>query len=130
MLQLPTGDAERGLGEGHHSIYLPVWFQTTRGPWTTFGGGGYRFNAGAGRRNVWAGGWSLLYQFTDKLQMGGEVFGSTRAALDGQSMIGFHLGGTYRLGEHFALLFSAGHGLKHAPQTNAGATYVGLRQTF
>ena len=44
LLELPTGDQNRGLGAGHTQVFLPVWVQKTLGGWTTYGGGGYWIN--------------------------------------------------------------------------------------
>jgi hypothetical protein len=44
MLVVPTGDSERGLGNGRAWAKLPVWAQKSWGPWTTYGGGGYAIN--------------------------------------------------------------------------------------
>ncbi|HJT25075.1 MAG TPA: transporter, partial [bacterium] len=38
-LDLPTGDASKGLGTGTTRLMIPVWFQKSWGPWTTYGGG-------------------------------------------------------------------------------------------
>jgi hypothetical protein len=40
LVELPTGDAARGLGAGHPQVFLPLWLQKSSGPWTTYGGGG------------------------------------------------------------------------------------------
>jgi hypothetical protein len=130
MLELPTGSARRGLGAGSHSIYLPLWLQTTRGNWTFFGGGGYWLDNGDNARNTWAGGATLLYQISERLQFGGELYGSGARTVDGRTTLGANLGGVYQLEGGMALLFSAGHGLKNASTTNQGALYLGLRTTY
>ena len=38
LLELPTGDRERGLGSGYAHVFLPLWLQKSIGPWTTYGG--------------------------------------------------------------------------------------------
>jgi hypothetical protein len=130
MLELPTGSARRNLGAGARSVYLPVWLQTTRGAWTVFGGGGYRKSAAPDAHNAWAGGLTLLYQASDRLQLGGEVFGSTRDADEARGSVGFNLGGVYRMAHGLGLLFSVGHGLRNAGATNRGAAYLGIRATY
>ena len=57
LVELPTGDAARGLGAGHAQVFLPLWLQKSSGPWTTYGGGGYWINPGAGNRNWGLVGW-------------------------------------------------------------------------
>lgn len=130
MLDLPTGSARRGLGAGAHSVYLPLWLQTTRGRWTVFGGGGYWLDHGSGARNAWAGGVTALYEVNENLQLGGEFFGGTRRRVDEGGATGFNLGGTWQLRKGLALLFSAGHGLHNAAQSDQGAVYLGLRTSF
>src|SRR5437763_7995550 len=112
MLELPTGSARRGLGAGNHSVYLPLWLQTTRGHWTVFGGGGYWLDYGVGARNAWAGGVTALYEVNERLQLGGELYGSTRHHVDEVTATGFSVGGVLQLRDGLALLFSAGHGVR------------------
>jgi hypothetical protein len=130
MLELPTGSAHRGLGAGAHSVFLPLWAQTTRGNWTVFGGGGYRRDSQTDARNSWAGGVTVLYQVSERLQVGGEVFGSTRSTAEGRASIGTNFGGVVDLGGGLALLFSAGHGLRNARASDQGAVYLGLRVAY
>jgi hypothetical protein len=77
LVELPTGDAKRGLGAGYVQAFLPVWVQKDFGKWTTYGGGGYWINPGPGNRNYWYAGWLLQRQLTDKLAIGAEVFHPT-----------------------------------------------------
>lgn len=130
MLELPTGSARRNLGAGAHSFYLPLWAQTTRGPWTVFGGGGYWRNSAPDARNAWAGGLTVLYQLSDRLQFGGEVFGTTPNSADGRASVGTNFGGVYQVAHDLSLLFSIGHGLRNASATNKGAAYLGVRVSY
>lgn len=127
--EAPTGNARRGLGAGAPSVYLPFWLQWTGGGWTTFGGGGYWIDSGAGRRNAWAAGWVALYQFTPDLQLGGEVFARTAEAVGAHGAVGFNVGGTYDLRKDGALLFSVGRGIVNASYTDETAWYLGIRIT-
>jgi len=129
LYQAPTGNARRGLGAGAPSVSLPFWLQWSGGGWTTYGGGGYWIDSGAGRRNAWAGGWLALYQFTPGLQLGGEVFARTADTVGARGSAGFNVGGTYDLSDEAALLFSAGRGIANASNTNEAAWYLGLRIT-
>ncbi len=110
LVELPTGDAARGLGAGHTQAFLPLWVQKDIGKWTTYGGGGYWLNPGAGNRNYWFTGWLLQRQLTDSLALGGEIFHQTVGMVQGDASSGFNLGGIYDFAEHFHLLFSAGRG--------------------
>jgi len=110
LVEIPTGDARRGLGAGYTQAFLPVWVQKDFGKWTTYGGGGYWINPGPGNRNYWFFGWTLQRQVTDKLALGGEVFHQTSNVVGRGGSTGFNLGGVYDLTDHYHLLFSAGHG--------------------
>lgn len=130
LYETPTGNADRNLGAGNASIYLPVWVQTTRGRWLSFGGGGYWINSGNRSRNGWAGGYCAMYQVTDALQLGGEVFAKTPSVIDGRRTAGFNVGGDLALGKNYALLFSAGRGLINIETTNQASMYFGLRASY
>lgn len=110
LLELPTGQAKRGLGAGYTQAFLPVWIQKDIGKWTTYGGAGYWINPGPGNRNYWYGGWLLQRQVTAKLMLGGEVFHTTSSVVGRSGSSGFNLGGQYDVTEHDHLLFSAGRG--------------------
>lgn len=130
LLELPTGSARRKLGAGAPSVYLPLWAQTTRGPWTVFGGGGYWRYSAHDAKNAWAGGLTVLYQVSERLQFGGEIFGTTPTSVDGRASAGVNFGGVYRIKPDLSLLFSAGHGVHNAAASNAGAAYFGVRVTY
>ncbi len=110
LVELPSGDARRGLGAGYVQAFLPVWVQKDFGKWTTYGGGGYWINPGAGNRNYWYVGWELQRQVTKTLMLGAEVFHTT-SSMEGRSGVtGFNVGGQYDFDDHHHLLFSAGRG--------------------
>lgn len=53
LVEIPTGEQNEGLGNGHLQFFVPLWIQKTFGEWTAFGGAGYWINTGAHRRNAW-----------------------------------------------------------------------------
>jgi hypothetical protein len=135
LVELPTGDAKRGLGGGYVAAFLPVWVQKDFGDWTTYGGGGYWINPGPGNRNYWFAGWLLQRQITKALALGVEVFHQTSSMAGRSASSGFNLGGQYDFTDHDHLLFSAGRGgLAYA--VDAGAVrypttyYVAFQYTF
>lgn len=130
ILHLPTGSARRQLGSGASSLYLPLWVQTTRGRWTTFGGGGYSVNDGADRRNNWSAGWAALYEVRAGLQLGGEMFLKTSDTAGGETSSGFNLGGILALPKGYSLLFSAGRSLQTHPAENRFSSYLGIRAQY
>jgi hypothetical protein len=110
LVELPSGDARRGLGAGYVQAFLPVWAQKDFGKWTTYGGGGYWINPGPGSRDYWFAGWLLQRQVTDRLALGAEVFHQTASLVGRDGSTGFNLGGQYDLSKHDHILFSAGRG--------------------
>jgi len=59
---------------------LPIWLQKSFGGWTSFGGGGVVNNPGSGNRDFEIYGCALQRQLTNKLALGGEIFGQTRSS--------------------------------------------------
>lgn len=117
LVEIPTGDADRGLGAGHTQVYLPVWIQKSWGPWTTYGGYGWWRNPGAGNRNWTYAGWLLQRDLGERLTLGGELFHTAAATLDSRASNGFDLGGQVNFGEKHHLLFSAGRNFSGQTQS-------------
>ena len=130
LFELPTGDKKRGLGTSTTRTFLPIWAQKTIGKWTVYGGGGYGINPGAEGKNAWRFGGVALYQFTEKLQFGGEVYQQTAEMRGDTDAPGFNLGGNYKLAEDINLLFSAGRGLANASENNRFSGYLGLQVIY
>jgi len=130
LVEVPTGDADRGLGSGHTDVFLPLWLQKSFGKWLSYGGGGYWINPGAGNRNYWFVGWLLQRQITHDLALGGEIFHQTADVAGGADTTAFNLGGTYDITDHYHVLFSAGRGIVNASRTDAFSYYLALQWTF
>lgn len=140
-IDLPTGDASRGLGSGHTKIFLPIWVQKSFGEWQSFGGGGYWLNQqGRQDRNYWFFGWALLRKFSDQWTLGGELFHQTADlthsptqggdGLSARDSSGFNLGGYYTLDEDHHIMLTLGRGLQTVPTTNQFSYYVGYQIIF
>jgi hypothetical protein len=110
LVEIPTGNAKRGLGAGEWQEFLPLWLQKDWGDWTSYGGGGYWINPGPGNRDYWFFGWLLQKKITEELTLGGELFHQTANTMDGHASSGFNLGAQYDFTDHDHLLFSAGRG--------------------
>jgi Putative MetA-pathway of phenol degradation len=130
LFEIPTGDHKRGLGNGVGQTFLPIWAQKTVGKWTVYGGAGYGINPGAEGKNAWFVGGVALYQVTEALQLGGEVFLQTAEEPGGKDSPGFNLGGQYDLTDDYHLLFSAGRGLANAETTNRLSAYLALQVIY
>ena len=127
MAELPTGDASRGLGNGHVWFRLPLWVQKSWGPWTTYGGGGWVVNRAPGQRDHAFAGWLLQRDLGAKLTLGGEVFAQGAEAVGGRESTIANLGGYLNFTPGFSLLFSGGRALAGERQTIA---YLGLYWTW
>ncbi|MGH8261402.1 MAG: hypothetical protein ACREUG_17100 [Steroidobacteraceae bacterium] len=131
MIELPTGDASRGLGVGRSWYKLPLWIQKDWGPWTTYGGGGYEVFHQSGYDSFPYAGWLLQRDLGEKWTLGGEVWyhGAEGAAtpLDHPATM-LDFGGYYYFRKPaFQLLFSLGHTLAGHSETYA---YLGLYWTW
>ena len=112
LLELPSGSAREGLGNGHMQAFLPVWIQKTWGTWTAYGGGGYGINSFSGKRNWGFFGAVLQKQVTSNIALGVEVFHQTVYQTDFPNVgTGFNVGAVIDLSEQHHLLFSVGRSI-------------------
>ncbi len=130
FLELPTGDAAAGTGNGRAWGMFPVWLEKSWGQWTTDFGGGRVFNSAPGQRDYDFGGALLLRRLSDRLILGGEVFGQGAASEDGRGTTLATFGGYYT--PHLQcggcqVLFDAGHSI--AGERNE-TLYLGLYWTW
>jgi hypothetical protein len=130
LYETPTGNSDRGLGNGKYQVFLPVWLQKSWGKWTTYGGGGYWLNHADGAKNNWFFGWLLQRELSEQLTLGAEVFHRTEQFEGQGASSGFNVGGFYNLDEHNHILFSAGRGLQNANATNKLSSYIAYQLTY
>lgn len=122
--------APRRFGDGHSSLLLPIWAQKDIGPWSVFGGGGYQIHPGARGLNSWQSGAAVLYQATQPLAIGVELFHQSRDARDSQSFTQANLGALYRLSPHWSLLGEVGPGLDHVREEGRYNFYLSLKADY
>ncbi len=127
LTEFPTGDSDKGLGNGQAQYFLPLWFQKSWGPWTTYGGGGYWINQGEGNKNWWFTGWLLQREITKQLTLGGEIFHRTISHEGGEESTGFQLGAIINLTENHHILMSAG---RDFDGPNLFTAYLAYQFTF
>jgi hypothetical protein len=127
LIEIPTGDEDRGLGNGKAQVFIPLWLQKSWGPWTSYGGAGYWINPGTGNKNWWFIGWQAQRKLTDLLTLGAEVFHQTPSEEGEDSHTGFNVGGLLDLSELQHLLFSLGRDFSGS---NRLSCYVGYQLTF
>jgi hypothetical protein len=127
LVEVPTGDASRQLGQGNAQVYLPVWLQKSWGSFTTYGGAGYWYNPGSGRRNWIFAGWEAQYDFSETFTVGGELYYHTADTWEGISSAGFDIGGYINLSENDHILVSLGRSFRGE---NVVAGYLGFQYTI
>ncbi len=127
ILQLPTGNHNKGLGNGDPQLFLPIWFQKAWGPWQSYGGGGYWFNGGSGNKNYWYVGWQVQREIAKWLIFGAEIFYTTPTTEDGEHQVGYNIGGFINFTENHHLIFSGGTDI-HGP--NLSRYYIAYLLTW
>jgi NTP pyrophosphatase (non-canonical NTP hydrolase) len=111
IFTFPSGDPDRGLGNGGNLESLPLWLQKSWGPWTLSGGGGYTLNHASLKFNFFSGG-ALLRRFIgDRWMLGGEFYLQGATSLDNHSTLIFNFGGHYIFTPNLACVFSSGHSI-------------------
>ena len=108
LVELPTGDSDRGLGNGKAQFFFPLWLQKSWGPWTTYGGGGYWVNPGAGNRDWWQFGWLVQREINKTLTLGAEIYYKTASKEDGDASKGYNIGAIVNLTDNHHILISGG----------------------
>jgi hypothetical protein len=129
-IELPTGNAARGLGAGHTQLLLPIWIQKDWDEWSSYGGVGYWENHSTDARNYWFAGWTLMRKVADDLQLGGELYRQTASVADQPGTTGVNLGGMWDLSETGHILFSFGRGLTDAQTVDRFSFYLGYQITL
>ncbi len=127
MIEIPTASNNQNLGSGQAQIFFPLWMQKSWGNLTTYGGGGFWYNPGEGKKNYLYLGWELQYDFSKMVTLGGELFFHTTDVVDGKSDAGCNLGGFINFDETNHLLFSFGHNFFG---TGTFTGYIGYQLTI
>ncbi len=127
LIEVASGDADRGLGNGRTWARFPIWAQKSWGDWTLLGGGGYEYNTARGQLSNFYGGTCLQRNVSEKLILGAEVFAHGPDHSGGRTTVLGNVGGYYKVTEDFQLLFSVGHSLSGDRDIIA---YVGLYWTW
>lgn len=130
LVEAPTGNSGRGLGNGKAQIFAPIWFQKSFGKdkeWTTFGGGGFWYNPGEDHRNFFRFGWELQRDLNQHLTLGGEIYHETAMTTRDNGHTAFNLGGYLNFDEHNHVIFSAGRDIDGP---NRFSCYLGYQLTF
>lgn len=129
IIEIPTGNASKNLGNGKAQIYLPIWLQKDISNWTIYGGGGYWINPGTGNKNWAFSGILIQYNFTENFFLGAELFHQTPSSIYSGDNTGLHLGGGITVVKNYQILFSADLG-KGITSYKHFSYYLGLYYTF
>jgi len=127
MVDIPSGNENKGLGNGGTQVFLPLWIQKSFGKWTTYGGAGYRINNNGGNKNSVYVGWLLQNHIRENITVGIELYHITPQAADGESENRFNIGTVFDVSENHHILLSAGKSLQG---TTAFQGYIGYQITF
>jgi hypothetical protein len=111
LVEIPTGNEIKGLGSGRVQVFLPLWLQKSWGNFTTYGGAGWWYNPGVGRKNWVFAGWEAQYDFSENVTLGGELYYQTADSEEGTSNGGINVGGVINVSEEHHILFSVGRTL-------------------
>ena len=132
MFEMPTGNADKGLGVGKVWYKLPIWLQKNQGKWLFDGGAGYQVVPQKDYRNFPYGGFLVKKELNERLELGAEMFahgaeGLAAAQTESSAMV--DVGGYYHFKHHDGeqFLFCYGHSV--AGQTENYA-YVGMYWTW
>lgn len=127
LVELPTGDKEKQLGNGKLQVFLPVWIQKSWGKFTTYGGAGFWYNPGQENKNWVFAGWECQYEFSEMVSLGAEADYHTADTKDGSADVGFNVGGYINFSAQNHILFAVGHSMK---VENVITGYVGYQLTI
>ena len=130
FVEVPSGNANKGLGAGHAQVYLPVWAQKSWGPWTTYGGYGWWRNPGPGNRNWSYLGWLVQRDLGKRLTLGVEATHNTASTTGARASTGFDTGGQVNLTEKHHILFSVGRSVAGQRQSYFYLGYQFTTGTF
>jgi len=106
---VPTGDINRGIGNGRGYYTLPFWAQKSWNTWIIDAGGGYTRNTAPDQFNNFYGGFLIQKKIGKKWILGGEIFEQGAISDTEAATTLINVGGTYNITDNLALLFSVGH---------------------
>ena len=130
LVEIPSGDSHRGLGNGNTQVFAPIWLQKSFGKdkdWTTFGGGGFWYNPGHDRRNFFRVGWEIQHDLSKFLTPAAEIYHESKMNVGDRGHTAFNVGGYINFDEHNHVLFSVGRDIDGP---NRFSSYLAYQLTF
>lgn len=122
-LILPTAGQSGG---GRVGAQFPAWAQKDWGRWSLFGGGGYALHPGAGARDYWFTGATLVRQLDRRTTLGVELFRQGADARGGTGSTLIDIGTTRVVAAHWSLLAAAGAFTRHLDEHGRYRVYLAL----
>lgn len=126
LVELPTGNSNKQLGNGSTQLFLPLWIQESWGKFQTYFGTGYWINPGTGNNNYTFTGWQAQYDFSSTVTLGGELYYKSQASPDAVNSVGFNIGGYINVSEQHHILFSFGKSITLSDYSG----YLGYQMTI
>jgi Putative MetA-pathway of phenol degradation len=127
-LRLPTGDAERGLGEDDVDVLALAVVSKSFGPVTLFGNGGYRFVLRDRDLDAWLLSGAIEYRATGALSLVGELVSELATTRARDEVVLLRAGLVYGLTDRVRLDGAVGFGLtRGSPDVTAT---VGMTVAF
>jgi hypothetical protein len=123
FIELPAGEASRGLGTGHTHAYFPLWLQKSFGPWSSYAGAGYWLNPGTGNRNWWFAGWQAQRRLAQSATLGAEIVHATADQVGGRQDTRLSIGLVLDFGPWHHILLSAGRSVVGDTRVQGYAAY-------
>jgi hypothetical protein len=108
LIEIPSGNAAKGLGAGFVQVFLPLWLQKSWGSWTTYGGGGYLVNITPNPANSVFLGWEGQHDISEFLTIGAEAFSTLFPSKSSENEAGFTIGAIVNFSDKHHVLLSAG----------------------
>jgi len=132
MVEVPTGNADKGLGVGEVWYKLPLWMQKNAGKWLFDGGAGETVVPQTGFHDFPYGGFLVKGEVNKKLDLAAEIFshgGEGPLPPQRRSSTMLDAGGYWHLKgeETMQLLFAYGHSIAGLTENYA---YLGLYWTW
>jgi hypothetical protein len=122
--------ASSNVGDQHASFLLPIWIEKDWDKWSAFGGGGCEYNQAWNAKNFCEMGAVVTHEFTDKLELGVELFHQTPNIPGGAQMTSVGVGARYDLSDNYHLLGYVGRGIQNANETDRFNWYTSMLFTF
>ncbi len=129
IVELPSGDSTKGLGERRVRVFIPIWIQKSFGPWTVYGGGGWWSNPGEDNRNFWQTGVVVQREITKAFTLGAEIYNFSPREVGDKNTTGFNIGAIINITDNHHILVSAGRDF-HGTNQNTFNGYIAYQLTF